>query len=447
MPEHALPAPDWLARSSVYQINPRTFCPEGTLNAISKELAKLAEMGFGVIYLCPIFEADASCDRAGWSERQKKYGTENPKNPYRMMDYFTIDEEYGTMDDLRALVDECHLLGMRVLLDLVYAHIGPNARILKSHPEFAQHDENGNIVTTQWHFPALDFTCSGLCEYLWSNMAYYVGVVDADGFRCDVGDAVPVSFWQEGRRRIRAIKPDAALINEGSHAESLSSAFDSMYCFPWHTAIHQVLTGKQPPRHLQEIWEECAQNLPEGGLLLRDMDNHDTVTDWPGRVETLAGHDGMEAILAMNYALDGVPMVYCGNELGDSANINMFANRFFPGVYETTDRSIASEPYSLRRQAVMKQLNAWKREKDALRYGTTRWLNVDAQNAVTAFEREWQNEKILYLGNFTQNPVTLTCDALTGGRVFLCSGVQTGGSRLTLPPRSYIILEIKTEGK
>ena len=107
----ALEAPEWLAKNAVYQINPRTFSPEGTLEAVTRELPRLRELGFYIMYLCPIFEADPSEDRANWSTRQKKYGTENPKNPYRMNDYFRIDEEYGSMEDLRAFIAAAHALG------------------------------------------------------------------------------------------------------------------------------------------------------------------------------------------------------------------------------------------------------------------------------------------------------------------------------------------------
>ena len=183
----AIQPPRWLTQSAVYQINPRTFCAEGTISAVTKELPFLAGLGMGTMYLCPIFEEDPSTDRANWSTRQKKYGTENPKNPYRMNDYFFIDEEYGTMEDLKAFVAESHRLGMRVLLDLVYLHIGPNAPILQRHPEFAQQDAEGNIICGSWNFPLLDFGCPGLREYLWSNMVYFDGEIDVDGFRCDVG--------------------------------------------------------------------------------------------------------------------------------------------------------------------------------------------------------------------------------------------------------------------
>lgn len=157
----AICPPEWLSRSAVYQINARTFSQEGTIKAVTNELPKLKDLGFRVMYLCPIFEEDDSENREFWSTRQKKSETNNPKNPYRMNNYFRIDSEYGTENDLREFIEEAHRLGMRVLLDLVYLHIGPNAPILKRHPEFARQDRDGNIICTEWNFPYLDYTSDG----------------------------------------------------------------------------------------------------------------------------------------------------------------------------------------------------------------------------------------------------------------------------------------------
>jgi len=438
----AIEAPRWLACSSIYQINPRTFCPEGTIAAVTRELPKLAELGFGVMYLCPIFEADDSADIRFFSERQKKYGTQNPKNPYRMNDYFAIDSEYGTMEDLKAFVQESHRLGMRVLLDLVYLHIGPNAPILKRHPEFAQQDEKGNIINGPWHFPLLDFNCLGLREYLWSNMTYYVGVLDVDGFRCDVGDDVPLDFWVEGRRRMKAIKPDSILIDEGDNGEYLLTGFDSIYAFRWHEMLYQVFNGAKPASALREDWEQWNRKLPLGARVLRDMDNHDTVTDWPCRVEKMAGHEGMEIIQALNYTMDGIPMVYCGNELADSARINMFANRFYPGVYEMTDRNIAGEPWSLRRQEVMKKLNRWKKESELLYAGSTRWLTHDQENDVIAVKRETEKESLLFIANVREEEITVYInEEVQETEVFLQNGdVKREDRKFVLSGHSYMIL-------
>lgn len=84
-------SPDWFKKTSVYQVNPRTFSREGTIKAVTDELPTLKELGFGIIYLCPIFKTDDSKDKAYWSPRQIASNTENPKNPYRMVNYFEID--------------------------------------------------------------------------------------------------------------------------------------------------------------------------------------------------------------------------------------------------------------------------------------------------------------------------------------------------------------------
>ena len=434
----ALEAPEWLARNAVYQVNPRTFSAEGTLDAVRRELPALRELGFGIVYLCPIFEADDSEDRAFWSTRQKKYGTENPKNPYRMNDYFTIDEEYGTTQDLRALIRDAHALDMRVMLDLVYLHIGPNAPILQRHPDFAEQDAEGRIQNTQWFFPHLDFNSPGLREYLWCNMVYCIGELDADGFRCDCGAMVPLDFWVEGRRRMRTIKPDAVLLNEGTNWEYLLSAFDASYCFGWHSCLYGIFSGEKTLDDLRQF--AAPEGLPQGGLLLRDIDNHDTVTDWPARTETVAGHDGMELIEVINYIIDGIPMVYCGNELADSARINMFANRFHMGVYETTDRAADGEAVR-RRKEVFRQLNALKRESDILRRGSTRPIANSAEDKVYSFAREYRGQWILFFGNFSAETVTVTADAVPDGLVLLSSGSASEGGAVTLGPRGYLVVQ------
>ena len=297
------------------------------------------------MYLCPIFKTDESADKAFWSARQLKSETDNPNNPYRMTDYFEIDEEYGSMDDLKEFVARAHSLGMRVILDLVYLHIGVNAEIFKEHPDFAVREADGSIKLTRWNFAYLNFDSEGLREYLYCNMAYYVGVIGADGFRCDVGDEVPLDFWEEGTRRIRKIKPDAVMINEGKKADYLD-VFDANYGFYWHRAIYDLLAGNVNAEAVIAEHKTHADAIAGRGLILRDMDNHDTVTDWPWRIEAHYGHDAMELILAANYTIDGVPMVYCGNELADTARLSMFANRFHPGKFEFTDRR-ASSPLSV----------------------------------------------------------------------------------------------------
>lgn len=439
----AICPPEWLSRSAVYQINPRTFSREGTIKAVTDELPRLKEQGFRIMYLCPVFEEDSSEDRSFWSARQKKSETDNPKNPYRMNNYFKIDSEYGTEDDLREFIEKAHGLGMRVLLDLVYLHIGPNAPILKRHPEFARQDADGNTVCTDWNFPYLDYNSDGLREYLWCNMIYYIGEMDVDGFRCDVGDGVPLDFWVEARRRMKAVKPEAVLINEGFNWNYLLTGFDSMYCVEWHEELYKAFGGKITAEQLRKSRERLESCFPAGAKTLSDIDNHDTATDWPARTETVAGHDGMEQIEVINYLLDGIPMVYCGNELADSANHNMFANRFHMGKYETTDRrGLEKLDYSIRRQEIMKRLNALKLESDILCYGCTVWTDNSTPEKVLSFSREYGGKKIVFIGNISNETALVTIGEGLTGTELLSNGVKTlTADSVELKPRGYIALE------
>lgn len=122
-------APEFLKDSVIYQINLRTFTPDGTLRAAERLLPHIAALGADMVYLCPVTLADDDPRPEFWSDRQKQSGLNNPKNIYRVGDYYAVDPEYGTDDDLKSFVRTAHGLGLRVLLDLVYYHCGPSGGV------------------------------------------------------------------------------------------------------------------------------------------------------------------------------------------------------------------------------------------------------------------------------------------------------------------------------
>ena len=433
--------PNWFRENAVYQINPRTFSKEGTINSITKELPSLKELGFDVIYLCPIFAADDSEDQNFWSKRQKKSQTGNPKNQYRIRNYFNIDEEYGTKEDLICLIVLAHELGMKVLLDLVYMHMGPEADIIKKHPEFAKLDKEGRLVYNEYGFILLDFNSIGLREYLWANMVYLISEFDADGFRLDVGDAVPADFWAEGRRRIQTIKEDAVLLNEGGDMQRLSYCYDANYGIEWDHGMYQVIQGEKTLEELRKEYDEVAARVPEGGIVLRALETHDTVTDWP-RGETILGNDGMEMIQVMNYVMDGIPMVYCGNELADSAKLSMFANRFHMGKYEVTDReALSKKEYSIRRQSIIKKLNAWRKENKVVTHGNFTWLDEIFKDGVIAFKREYNDNAFVFIGNLSDTNKNLKID-LEIKNILFSNNIEISNVNLQLNKYGYIVAEV-----
>lgn len=435
----AFELPDWVIKNgAIYQINPRTFSKKGTIKAITEELNFLSSLGFGTVYLCPVYAQDDSMDN--WSKRQTASKTGNPKNQYRIYDYYHLDPEYGSLDDLKELTDECHKLGLKVMLDLVYRHIGPSSLLVKEHPEFVKQNEDGSFVLNNYNFPEFDFNSDGLREYLYANMMYYVSVIGVDGFRCDSTDPTPDSFWEEGRRRIRTIKPDAILINEGTRFENLGVCFDVKYCFHWHMAIYDILQGLADASFLRENWEWYFSRTPKNGVMLRSMDDHDTVTDWEERIEVIAGHNGMELILVLTYLIDGVPMVYCGNELADTKRLNMFANRFHMGEFEVTDRDDKTSEASVRRQQIIKKLNTLRKESATLALGETKWIETEKQESVIAFKRVLNGEVYYVLGNLSRNKAEFVLPDVSG-EVVMASKAERNGDRFAFEPFGYVVLK------
>ena len=97
----ARPAPKWFTDGVMYQVQPRAFTADGSLKAAAEKLPYLKETGVTIVYLLPVFKMDGKMDRSFWSPRQVKSGFNIPKNQYCIADYFHVDEEYGTDQDLK----------------------------------------------------------------------------------------------------------------------------------------------------------------------------------------------------------------------------------------------------------------------------------------------------------------------------------------------------------
>lgn len=99
----------WWHNQVVYQIYPRSFKDSngdgiGDLNGIREKLGYLQELGVQIIWLCPVYQSP------------------NRDNGYDISDYYQIMEEFGTLDDMYALIEECKNLDISIIMDLVLNH-------------------------------------------------------------------------------------------------------------------------------------------------------------------------------------------------------------------------------------------------------------------------------------------------------------------------------------
>lgn len=428
-------------KTVLYQINPNMFTPQGTLKEAEKLLPHIASIGVNFIYLFSICKADASTDRSFWSPRQMQSNLNNPKNPYRIEDYFEIDEDYGGNSALKEFVQAAHSHHLKVMLDVVYMHCAPNAKVLQEIPDCVQRDENGKIVYSEYNFPYFDFNNGKLRAYLIENMCYYVREFDVDGYRCDVGDCVPLDFWDEAANALRKIKPDIFMLNEGRDTAYVESGvFDCNYNLPALVFLDQdlqkvvsepykVFAGKRIDECLKEHY-----NLPTENRLRRQgiwfVENHDTVTD-VGRAELRFGSRVCDCLYVYIFTVGGVPMLYCGEEIADKNAHNMFANKKHNRGYGI-DWSNALLKDGKRRLALIKKLSALYKKEDALSHGELAW--IESKRGTLAYERKYNGERISVYIRFERGADTIPPE----GEVLLSRGYKDG----CLKKNSFVIFKV-----
>lgn len=437
-------------KAIVYQILLPVFTQEGTLDAARKMLPHIKESGANVVYLCPVVAIDDDTDQAFWSKRQRASNTGNPKNPYRLKDYFAIEPDYGTKDDLKNFVADAHKLGLRVILDLVYYHCGPKATMIAEDKNLVVCDESGNVKNGKWGFPELNFNNPKLREKMWRNMEYFVEKFDVDGYRTDVEGSVPKDFWAEGYKRISKIKSDLFMLAESRRADSQVDAYDATYGFIWQRELAKVFSGKSNANALKDKWTLDKNKYAKGSRLLRDMDNHDTASDIcmnaNARYEKLFTHRGMDAVFVINYTIDGIPMIFSGNEIADDSYFSMFSSpkhgRYFVGWQN------ALTDDGKRRMALLKKLSQLRSEHRALYDGKTKWLQSSAEKDLVCFTRESGGEKFAVVVNTKNKPVSANICLDTNGAKTLveyaakleCSGQNTTAH---LQGYGYIVVKLK----
>ena len=339
----------------------------------------------------------ADMDRGFWSPRQIRSGFDNPKNQYRIADYFHVDEEYGTDQDLKDFCAEAHRLGMKVVFDLVYLHCGPTAPFLKEHPEFTWWNPDGTVKKGPWRFPKLNFAVPGLRAYLMDNIKSLIRDFGADGFRCDVGDGIPLDFWCDAHDMMDDLTGgNAVLLCEGFTVCDQYKGFDADYGWFPGTSAKAVRDG----------WTGRERQCPVGARFVNHYENHDIATDARPRREKAWGRDMIDQVLVWMFTLDGVPMLFTGNEIADADERHSMFGRT-PMDWTQLDR----EP-GMSRHAFVKRLAALRREHrvftDVNGSDGLTWLDTTAEDAVTAFVRRNGRETILVVQNWTRERVECT---------------------------------------
>ena len=433
------------ANMIVYQLALRTMTPEGTLQAATKMLPHIASLGVDIVYVCPFFVEENDEDLSTWSPRQLASQTCNPKNPYKIADYFNIDEEYGTKEDLRDFVRAAHENGLLVLFDLVYFHCAKTAVFLKEHPDFVEHEADGSLtIGKKWPFAKINFQNPELREYLKLHMKTMLLEYHADGFRCDVGDKVPFDFWVESFAYCKAEKPDFISLNEGRAAAAIDGVFDMSYAPEWNDYMIDVFAKGEPVEKLRERHsferEKYGANMIK---LIRTIDTHDVASDCGlDRNEITMGARGVEAALVVTNTFEGVPFLWNGYEICDNAENNMFSNRFY-GKRGEINWSRGFTEDGKRRMAFIREIHQLHHQNSAIGMGTMEWIDNTQSDAIVSYVKSYKNERVLVLVNSKNKPICAEIAKQYNDLTPLMSyGIDRENAKFSFAPYGYIIAEI-----
>jgi maltooligosyltrehalose trehalohydrolase len=331
----------------LYELHVGTFTPEGTWAAASERLEDLAAVGVTVIEMMPVADFPG---RWGWG-----YDGVNLYAPTRL---------YGSPDDLRRFVDRAHAVGLGVILDVVYNHLGPDGNYLAdfSRDYFTNRYTNewGNTLNFEGPRPARDFFVE--------NAAYWIDEFHFDGLRLDatqdVHDASPEHVLAEIVRRARQAAGQRLLYivaeNEPQDTRLVRAPASGGYGInalindDYHHAALVALTGRREAYYTdytgspQEFiscakygylyqgqwydWQKQRRGTPALDLppetFVHFLENHDQVgnSSFGRRIHQLSSPGRYRALTALTLLGAATPLLFQGQEFATSAPFLFFAD-------------------------------------------------------------------------------------------------------------------------
>ncbi|WP_370233967.1 MULTISPECIES: alpha-amylase family glycosyl hydrolase [Henriciella] len=305
--------PDWARDAVLYQLNTRQFTPEGTFAAAELQLDRLADLGVDIIWLMPIHPI-------GEKNRKGSLGS-----PYSVKDYYGVNPEFGTLDDLRSFIDAAHARGMHVILDWVANHTAWDNPLVMEHPGWYERDWDGDFMPTRWwdwsDIIDLDYSNPELREYMAAALRYWVEEVGVDGYRADVAGYIPLDFWEEVRADLETIKL-VFMLGEFDQRDIHARAFDASYAWEWKNTMHAIGKGEARANALFGYYSTNESVWPHDAYRMTYTSNHDQ-NSWDAAAPDFYG-PAYESAIVLSFVGEGLPLIYNGQEAYNTKQLEFF---------------------------------------------------------------------------------------------------------------------------
>lgn len=411
----AQPMPEWARGSVGYQIFPDRFRraggPDaglepwdscrvestcrfgGNLQGIREAVPYLRELGVTMVYTTPIFTSDSA-------------------HRYNTFDYYQIDPLLGTEADLKALCDELHQNGMRIVLDGVFNHSGlgfapfVDARERGEQSPYrdwffwdSREDCGYRTFSHEAYMPKLNLRNPDCAAYFLNVGEYWLKTCGVDGWRLDVSPEVWPDFWRQYHAMMKRVSPDSLMVAEcwDDSREWLTQGdmFDS--------TMHYVLS--------RNLWKRfCYHSISLPGL---DAAVNGAAMLYPKRTQDvlwtfLGSHDTQRALTRaggdvrmlhgasfFQFTFLGVPIIYYGDELAMEGGSDPDNRR--PMRWDDVENNPTRAHFA--------KLAALRAAHPALRVGAFRTWQA-GEDGLYAYERFTEGEQLLCVLNTAQDALT-----------------------------------------
>lgn len=404
---------------TLYQVNMRVFSNDGNFKGVLNRLDSIKALGINVIYLMPIYPV----------------GIEKTSNsPYCVRDYKGINSEFGTLEDLRAIVDGAHSRNMAVILDWVPNHTSYDNAWTSNKSWYLQ-DSSGNIMSppgTGWNDVAqLNYSNKDMRLAMINAMKYWVLTADVDGFRCDYADGPPVDFWKQAIDTLRHIPAHHLLMMaEGARSENFAAGFDYNFGFRFFEDLEKIYSKDRSVLSIDSLNVTDYKGASDSQRVIRYITNHDVNSSDGTPLELFGGEKGSMAAFVVAAYMKSVPMIYDGQEVGTPYRL------VFPFTTKKIDWTINPDV-----TAEYKKIVAFRNSSNAIRRGE---LTSYTTNDVCAFTKKLGKEEVLVISNLRDSSIDYTLPATLKNSTWknaMKAGRTTLSANINLPPYSYLILK------
>jgi alpha-amylase len=423
--------PEWSYAANIYEVNIRQYTPEGTFEAFRQHLPRLKAMGVDILWLMPIHPISVP-------ERKGSLGSY-----YAVSDFRAVNPNFGNHEDFKRLVDSTHAMGMHIILDWVPHHTGWDHPWIKDHPDYYNKNEKGEIrdpineeTGEPWGWTdvaELNLDNPDMRRHIIDDMIYWIEDYNVDGYRVDHAHGVHAEYWDEVSNTLAALQRPIFMLAEGEESYLRNdSSFVATYAWKIHHKMNDIANGKDNVNALDSLLADEREHYAYG-YHIYFTSNHDE-NSWAGTEFERMG-DGHKAFAALCATLDGMPLMYSGQEEPLKKRLAFFEKDTIPF------KNYEYGPFYT-------ELNALKKRNQALWNGERGGLSrrINTSDHVYAFIREKNGDKFIGIFNLSSKPQTTTLQVpITEMNILFTENELTldTGQEINLGPWEFFLFSSK----